>query len=311
MRSWITLETAKKLFAASGQELRRTQEGGPEERLSSGLADATADFAIQNKIRQFKSHNVVGKLEGSDPKKKDEVVIYSAHWDHLGRDPKLKGDQIYNGALDNASGVASILEIAQAFTKLPQPPPRSILFMATTAEEAGLLGAKYYAENPLYPLDHTLADINIDIMNPWGKTRDVEDISAGNSTLDEMFAQAAETQGRVAKPNSEPEKGSFFRADHFELSKLGVPSLYPGSKPKDFIGKPAGFGQRASDDYTQHHYHQVSDEVNPSWDLSGAVQDDQLLFQVGWEVANGDQYPSWLPGSEFKAKRDEMMAGKK
>ena len=235
-------------------------------------------------------------------------MIYSAHWDHLGRDPHLKGDQIYNGALDNASGVASILEIAQAFTKLPQPPPRSVLFLATTAEEAGLLGARYYAEHPLYPLDHTLADINIDIVNPWGKTHDIEDISAGNSTLDEMFSRAAERQGRVANPNSEPEKGSFFRADHFELSKLGVPSLYPGSKPKDFIGKPAGFGQQASDDYNKHHYHQVSDEVNPLWDLSGAVQDAQLLFSVGWQVANGEQYPTWLPGSEFKAKRDEMMA---
>lgn len=311
VRSWITLDTAKRLFSATGKSFDELKKAALRKDFHPVSLGATADFAIRNKIHQFKSHNVVGKLEGSDPQKKDEVVIYSAHWDHLGRDPKLKGDQIYNGALDNASGVASILEIAQAFTKLPQPPPRSILFLATTAEEAGLLGAKYYAEHPLYPLDHTLADINIDIVNPWGKTHDVEDISAGNSTLDEMFAQAAAAQGRVAKPNSEPEKGSFFRADHFELSKLGVPSLYPGSKPKDFIGKPAGFGQRASDDYTQHHYHQVSDEVNPSWDLTGAVQDDQLLFSVGWQVANGNQYPTWLPGSEFKAKRDEMMAGRK
>ncbi len=311
VRSWITLDTAKKLFAASGKSFDDLKKAALQKDFRPVSLGGTADFAIRNKIHQFKSHNVVGKLEGNDPKKKDEVIIYSAHWDHLGRDPKLTGDQIYNGALDNASGVASVLEIAQAFTKLPQPPPRSILFMATTAEEAGLLGAKYYAENPLYPLDHTLADINIDGVNAWGKTRDIEDISGGNSTLDEMLAQAAQSHDRVAKPNSEPEKGSFFRADHFELSKLGVPSLYTGSKPKDFIGKPAGYGQRVSDDYTQHHYHQVSDEVNPSWDLSGAVEDDQLLFQVGWQVANGEQYPTWLPGSEFKAKRDQMMAGKK
>ncbi|HEY1583552.1 MAG TPA: M28 family peptidase [Chthoniobacterales bacterium] len=311
VRSWITLETARKLFAAAGKNYDALKKEALSKDFKPVSLGATANFSLQNKITHFKSHNVVGKIEGSDPQKKDEYVIYSAHWDHLGRDPKLKGDQIYNGALDNASGVASILEIAQAFTKLPQPPARSILFLATTAEEAGLLGAKYYAENPLYPLDHTLADINIDIVNPWGKTRDIEDISYGNSTLDQMFAAAAQRQGRRATPNSEPEKGSFFRADHFELSKLGVPSLYPGSKPKDFIGRPAGYGQKVGDDYTLHHYHQVSDEVNPKWDLSGAVQDDQLLFEVGYEVANGDRYPTWMPDSEFKAKRDEMMSQKK
>jgi Zn-dependent M28 family amino/carboxypeptidase len=308
VRSWITLDQARKLFVAAGKNYDELKKAALKKDFHPVSLGGKADFVLQNRIRQFKSHNVVAKLEGNDPAKKKDYVIYSAHWDHLGRDSKLKGDQIYNGALDNASGVASILEIAQAFTKLPEPPPRSVLFLATTAEEAGLLGAKYYAEHPLYPLDHTLADINVDIVNPWGKTRDIEDISFGNSTLDEMFARAARRQGRVAKPNSEPEKGTFFRADQFELSKVGVPSLYPGSKPKDFIGQPADYGKKVSDDYTSHHYHQVSDEVNPSWDLSGAVQDDQLLFEVGYEVAFGDTIPTWLPGSQFKAKRDEMMS---
>ncbi len=307
VRSWITLDEAKKLFAAAGKNFEQMKEAALSRDFKPVSLGGKADFSLQNKIREFKSHNVIGKLEGSDSQKKDEYIIYSAHWDHLGRDPHLKGDQTYNGALDNASGVASILEIAQAFTELPQPPPRSILFLATTAEEAGLLGAKYYAEHPLYPLEKTLADINIDIVNPWGKTHDIEDLSYGNSTLDEMFAKDAQQQGRVATPNSEPEKGSFFRADHFELSKLGVPALYPGSKPKDFIGKPAGYGQKVSDDYTLHHYHQVSDEVNPAWNLSGAVQDDQLLFEVGYQVAKGDQYPTWMSGSEFKAKREKML----
>ncbi|MGI8955920.1 MAG: M20/M25/M40 family metallo-hydrolase [Chthoniobacterales bacterium] len=311
IRSWITLDTAKKLFAAAGKNFDELKKEALSKDFKPVSLGAQASFSLQNEITHFKSHNVVGKFEGSDPKLKNEYVIYSAHWDHLGRDTQLQGDQIYNGALDNASGVASILEIAQAFTKLPQPPPRSILFIATTAEEAGLLGAKYYAENPLYPLDHTLADINIDVVNPWGKTRDIEDISYGNSTLDQMFAAAAQRQGRTAKPNSEPEKGSFYRADQFEFSKLGVPALYPGSKPKDFIGQSAGYGQQKSDDYTLHHYHQVSDEVNPKWDLSGAVQDNQLLFDVGYQVANGDSYPTWMPDSEFKAKRDAMMSQKK
>ena len=311
VRSWMTLEETKKLFAAAGKDFEEMKRAALERDFHPVSLGAKADFALRNQIREFKSHNVVARLEGSDPKKKQDYIIYSAHWDHLGRDPQLKGDQIYNGALDNASGVASILEIAQAFTKLPQPPPRSILLLATTAEEAGLLGAKYYAEHPLYPLDHTLADINIDIINPWGKTRDIEDISYGNSTLDEMFAAAAKRRGRVVRPDSEPGKGSFFRADHFELSKLGVPALYPGYKPKQFIGRPADYGQQRADDYTLHHYHQVSDKVNPNWDLSGAVEDDQLLFEVGYQVAFGDMTPTWLPGSEFKARREETMSHRK
>jgi Zn-dependent M28 family amino/carboxypeptidase len=311
VRSWITLETARKLCTAAGKNYDDLKKAAWSKDFHPVSLGAKANFSISNKIHQFKSHNVVVRIVGSDPQRKDEYVIYSAHWDHLGRDTKSKGDQIYNGALDNASGVASILEIAQAFTKVPQPPQRGILFLATTAEEAGLLGAKYYAENPLYPLDRTLADVNIDIVNPWGKTHDVEDISAGNSTLDDMLTAAAQRHGRVARPNSEPGKGSFYRADHFQLSKQGVPALYIGSKPKDFVDKPADYGQQKSDYYTQHHYHQISDEVDPAWDLSGAVENDQLLFEVGYQVANGDLFPTWLPGSEFKAKRDQMMAGKK
>ncbi len=311
VRSWITLQTAQKLFAAAGKDYEAMKKSALSKDFKPVSLGGSANFEIENKIHTFKSRNVLAKLEGSDPQKKDEYVIYSAHWDHLGRDTRLKGDQIYNGALDNASGVASILEIAQAYTKLPEPPPRSVLFLATTAEEAGLLGAKYYAENPLYPLDHTLADINIDGINSWGKTRDIEDVSYGNSTLDEMLAAAAQKQNRVAKPNSEPEKGGFYRADHFELSKLGVPALYPSSRPKDFVGRPADYGQKKSAAYVAHHYHQVSDEVDPAWDLSGAVQDNQLLFEVGYQVAEGDHYPTWMPDSEFKAKRDAMMAHKK
>ena len=300
VRSWITLEQAKKLFTAAGKNYEQMKKDALQKNFRPVSLGAKADFSLRNKIREFKSHNVIGKLEGSDPQKKNEYLIYSAHWDHLGRDNGLTGDQIYNGALDNASGVASLLEIAQAFTKLPQRPSRSILFLATTAEEAGLLGAKYYAEHPLYPLDHTLADINIDIINPWGKTRDIEDISYGNSTLDELLAQAAQREGRIAKPNTESEKGTFFRADNFEFAKVGVPALYLGSKPKDFLDQSADYGQKKSDDYTLHHYHQVSDEVNPAWDLSGAVEDIRLLFEVGDQVAEEEKYPTWLPGSEFK-----------
>jgi Zn-dependent M28 family amino/carboxypeptidase len=311
IRSWIALETARQLFSAAGKDYDQLKKSAASKGFKPVSLGAKADFSLENKITHFKSHNVIGKLEGSDPQRKNEYIIYSAHWDHLGRDPKLRGDQIYNGALDNASGVASILELAQAFTSLPQPPPRSLLFMATTAEEAGLLGAKYYAEYPLYPLDHTLADINIDGINAWGKTRDIEDIAAGNSTLDDLLAQAAARAGRMANPNSESEKGTFFRADNFEFAKVGVPALYIGSKPKNYVGRPVDYGQKKSNDYTLHHYHQVSDEVNPAWDLSGAVEDIRLLFEVGYQVANDEKYPTWLPGSEFKARRDEMTSQKK
>ena len=309
VRSWITLETAKKLMSASGFDFDEVKKTALGQDFHPVTLKAKANFALQQKVRSFKSHNVVGKIEGGDPKLKDEWIMYTAHWDHLGRNPEMKGDNIYNGALDNASGVAAILELAQAHTKLKQPTKRSVLVMATTAEESGLLGAKFYAENPLYPLEKTLADINIDGTSVWGKSKDIEDISDGNSTLDDMLSAAAKRHGRVMTPNSKPERGSFYRADHFEFSKLGVPALYTG-RGKDFVGKPAEFGQQKMENYVANIYHQPSDQVDPGWDLSGAAEDVQLMFEVAYEVANGDKYPEWNPGTEFKAKREEML-GKK
>jgi Zn-dependent M28 family amino/carboxypeptidase len=309
-RSWITLDVARKLLADCGQDLDTLKKQALTKQFRPVALNAKPRIEIKQQLRSFKSHNVMGKLEGSDPKLQDEYLFYTAHWDHLGRHPELQGDQIFNGAIDNASGVASLIQLAGAFTKLNPLPRRSVLFMATTAEEAGLLGAKFYAEHPLYPLEKTLADINIDTVNPWGKTRDIEDLSDNNSTLDDLLDAAAKRNGRMMTPNSQPEKGSFYRADHFEFSKRGVPALYTG-RGKDFIGKPANFGQQKKDDYTAHHYHQVSDEVDPNWDLSGAVQDVQLLFEVGYQVANGAKFPEWKPGVEFKAKRDANTEDRK
>jgi Zn-dependent M28 family amino/carboxypeptidase len=309
VRSWITHEVAEKLLVDSGQDFAALKKAAVTKEFRPVPIDAKANFVLKQTVRPFKSHNVIGKIDGADSSLKNEWVIYSAHWDHLGRHAELKDDQIFNGALDNASGVATILEIAKAYRKLPTPTKRSILFMAPTAEEAGLLGAKFYANNPIYPLGKTLADINVDGANAWGKTKDIEDISDGNSTLDDMLGEAASRHDRVLKPNSQPEKGGFYRADHFEFSKLGVPSLYPGAG-KEVIGKPDGFGMQKSKDYIAKHYHQPSDEVDPAWDLSGAAEDAVLLFEVGYQVANGDKYPEWNPGSEFKAKRDAMMKAK-
>jgi Zn-dependent M28 family amino/carboxypeptidase len=232
--------------------------------------------------------------------------VYTAHWDHLGKDTTLKGDQIYNGASDNASGSSAILEIARAFTKLPTPPRRSILFLSVTAEEKGLVGAKYYATHPLYPLTKTVANINIDGINQWGKTSDFTVIGLGNSTLDDDLLTVLKAANRTVRPDAEPEKGFYYRSDHFEFAKQGVPALDIDAGI-DFIGKPNGYGIKKRDEYTNKDYHAVSDEVKPDWDLSGAVDDLRILFSVGYAVAQANQLPQWKPGNEFKAKRDSMM----
>ena len=305
VRSWITLDVAKKLLADCGQDFEALKKSAVSKDFRPVSLGGKANFDIKQQVRSFQSHNVIGKLEGSDPKLTKEYVIFSAHWDHLGKHPELQGDQIFNGAVDNASGVAAVITLGRAFTKLNPPAKRTLLFLATTAEEAGLLGAKYYATHPLYPLEKTLADINIDSMNVWGKARDIEDTSFGMSTLDDALARVAGGQGRTAIPNPRPEKGSIYRADNFEFAKAGVPSLYIGDKEHLLVRAPDA--PLRADEFDLHDYHQVSDEVKPDWDLSGAVQDTQLLFVVGDEVANGAKFPEWKPGNEFKPKRDAMM----
>jgi Zn-dependent M28 family amino/carboxypeptidase len=307
VEGWITYDKATELCRMSGLDLAALKKAAIRKDFKPvPLPGAIASFHIENTLRKIDSHNVLAKLEGSDPALKDQYVVYTAHWDHLGRDPELKGDQIYNGAADNASGSAGLLEIARAYTKLSPAPKRSILFLSVTAEEQGLLGTEYYAENPLYPLKNTLADINMDGLNTWGKTKDLTIIGLGNSTLDDTAATVLQAHGRTVTPDSETEKGYFYRSDHFEFAKQGVPALDPDSGT-DYIGKPANYGKEKRDYYTEHDYHKPSDEVKPDWDLSGAVDDLRILFEVGDTVAQTPQYPEWKPGTEFKAKRDEMM----
>jgi Zn-dependent M28 family amino/carboxypeptidase len=309
VEAWISEAKARELFAAAGRDFDALKRAARERDFAPVPLLGTADFRIRNSTRRVQSRNVVARLEGSDPRLKDEYVIYTAHWDHFGRDPKLQGDQIFNGALDNASGTAQMLEIARAFTQLPTPPPRSVLFLAVTAEEQGLLGARYYARNPLYPLDRTLANINIDGINQWGRTSDIVVIGLGNSTLDDELRAVATVAGRTIVPDAEPEKGFFYRSDHFEFAKEGVPALYTDAGVR-FIDKPDGFGMAKRDEYTANDYHKPSDEIKPDWDLSGAVEDARLLFEVGYRVSQGQQWPVWNPGTEFKAKRDSMMASR-
>jgi len=307
VQSWIPYPTAEKIFSAAGQNLAGLKKMAVRKDFHPVTLNARWSFDLKNQFREVKSKNVVAKLEGSDPKLRDQYVVFTAHWDHLGKDPSLKGDQIYNGAVDNASGCAGLLELAHAYAQLTPAPKRSILFLAVTAEEKGLLGSKYYAANPLYPLKKTLADLNMDSMNTWGRTRDLVVTGLGNSTLDDVAKRVADQQGgRVLKPDPTPERGTFYRSDHFEFAKQGVPALNidPG---EDYIGKPAGFGQQKREEYTTNDYHKVSDEIKPGWDLSGEVQDMQLLFEVGRFVADAPTFPQWKPGTEIKARREAML----
>jgi Zn-dependent M28 family amino/carboxypeptidase len=306
VESWLRLDRAKELFASAGQDFDALKKAAASKDFKPVALDAKASFAVKNTLREVESNNVVAKLEGSDANLKNEYVVYTAHWDHLGKNDTLQGDQIYNGAADNASGTAQLLELAEAFTKLPTPPKRSVLFLAVTAEEKGLLGAKFYATNPLYPLARTLANINMDGANQWGRTKDITIVGDGNSTLDDLAREVAAMQGRVVRPDPETEKGFYYRSDHFEFAKQGVPALYPDSGI-EYVGKPPEYGKQKRDEYTNIDYHKPTDEVKPDWDLSGAVEDAQFMFIVGHRVAAGDKYPEWKPGTEFKAKRDEMM----
>jgi Zn-dependent M28 family amino/carboxypeptidase len=218
----------------------------------------------------------------------------------------VEGDHIYNGALDNASGVASLLEIARAFTQVQPRPARSILFLMVTAEEQGLLGSQHYSVTPIYPLTKTAANINIDGVNQWGRTKDITVIGLGASDLDDYLRDAAAEQGRTLRPDPEPEKGFYYRSDHFNFAKQGVPALYTDSGV-EYVGKGPDYARQKRDEYTKIDYHQPSDHIKPDWDLTGAVEDARLMFGVGYRVANADGLPEWKPGNEFRAKREAML----
>jgi Zn-dependent M28 family amino/carboxypeptidase len=308
--AWVTLERATALFSACGLDFAALKARAATRVFKPVPLGATASFTVKNTIRSMSSRNVIGRLEGRDPVLTHEYVMYSAHWDGFGTNRALPGDQILNGALDNGSGMATMLAMAEAFTRLDGGTKRSVLFLAPTAEESVMLGAKYYAEHPLWPLERTLADINMDIMNFWGRTKAIVSIGDGMTTMDELLVAEAAKQGRIVLPDPEAEKGYFYRSDHFELAKQGVPALHflhPGAEYRD---KPPDYGQRMRDRYTADDYHKVTDEVKADWDLSGAVEDAQLLFGVGLAVAQGSAYPEWKPGTEFRAVRAARLKAK-
>jgi Zn-dependent M28 family amino/carboxypeptidase len=306
IEGWITDEKAKALCALAGQDFDALKASAVSKDFKPVDLGVTASMKLENTLRTIDSQNVVAKLEGADPVLRDEYVVLTAHWDHLGIGDPVDGDNIYNGAYDNASGVGALLEIARAFSGIQPPPKRSILFMAVTAEEQGLLGSTYYAKTPIYPLEKTLANINMDGMNMFGPTEDVTVIGLGASSLDDYAREVAAEQGRVITPDQEPEKGFYYRADHFSFAKEGVPALSAASGTR-YVGKPAAYGITVRDEYVAKRYHTPADEVQPDWVTTGTVEEADFYLRVAYKVAQAEQFPAWAPGNEFKAKRDAML----
>jgi Zn-dependent M28 family amino/carboxypeptidase len=306
VQGWLTLDQSRKLLAMAGQDFDKLKKEAATRDFKPVPLGVTASMSLRNKLRTIESKNVLAKIEGRDPALKDEYVVYTAHWDHLGVGEPVNGDRIYNGAVDNAVGIGGVIEIARAFTRLPAPPRRSILFLAVTAEEQGLLGSQFYSMMPVYPLAKTAAVINIDTLNVHGRTKDLTLVGFGASELDDYVRDAAGEQGRVIRPDPEPEKGFYYRSDHFNFAKQGVPALDP-DEGVEFVGKPADFGEKVRNQFTTRDYHQPSDIVRLDWDLSGAREDLKVFFAVGYRVAEADRMPEWSPGNEFKAKRDAML----
>ncbi|MBI3401594.1 MAG: M28 family peptidase [Acidobacteria bacterium] len=302
IEGWISLEQGKKLLQSAGQDFDKLKTLAATRDFTPVPLGATASMTIKNTLRTIDSKNVIAKLEGSDPTGKDEYIVYTAHWDHFGKGP----EGIFHGAEDDGIGCAALIEMARAFTKLPAPPRRSILFLAVTSEEQGLLGSQYYAVTPIYPMAKTLADLNMDSWNVHGRTKDMTLVGFGASELDDYAQTAAAEQGRVVHGDAEPEKGFYYRSDHFNFAKEGVPALDPDGGT-DYIGRPADYAQKTRDDWTANRYHTPKDVVLPDWDLTGTREDLKVLFAVGYRVAQADKYPEWKPGNEFKAKREAQL----
>jgi len=313
LKAWTTDEASKKLAALGGQDLDRMRRAAERKDFRPVPLGVRLSFALQSSLRNVESGNALGRLRGSDPALSKQIVLYTAHHDHFGRKDegsKPGEDTIYNGARDNASGVAAMLTVARAFTRLPKPPRRTVVFASVTAEEQGLLGSEYLAKHLPVSAGDIAANINIDEVNIWGRTRDVSAIGLGKSSLDRTIQEILAMQGRKAKPDPFPDKGHFYRSDQFNLAKIGVPAAFFDSGT-DFIGKPAGWGEKQIDHYEKVDYHQPSDEYRPSWNLSGAVEDVELDFYLGLKVANADAMPTWNKGDEFEGVRQKALAARR
>ncbi len=307
-QGWITGDAAKSLFADSGLDLDKLRAAANKRGFKPVPMHATLSLDLKSSIAEKSSRNVVGLLPGSTHP--DEAIVYMAHWDHLGKHDGEAGDNIYNGAVDNATGVAGILEIAEAFAHEQPKPQRSLLFLAVTLEESGLLGSQYYAAHPVIPLDHTVAVLNLDAMSVAGRTRDITVVGKGSSQLEDILEPIAKRQGRVLHSEAHPEAGGYFRSDHFNFAKAGVPALYVDGG-NDLVDGGTAAGEAASKDYGDNRYHKPGDQYDAAtWKLDGTIEDLLAVHDVGRELAGSQQWPNWYEGNPFKALRDKAMQGR-
>jgi Zn-dependent M28 family amino/carboxypeptidase len=302
VEAWVTSDAAARLTGLAGRDLEAMIAAARRRDFAPIPLGVTTSLRLASRLRSYRSANVLGLLPGADPGRRDEVVVVTAHHDHLGVKERDGHREIYNGAMDNAAGVAQLLALARAFTALPAPPARSILFLAVAAEEQGLLGSTYYASHPTFPPGRIAADLNFDGGNVWGRTRDLRAVGYGKSTLDDVAAAVAARQGRRYEDEEFPEKGSFYRSDQFSFAKIGVPALLLRGGV-DYLGRPEGWGREQLEQWIERHYHQPSDDYDPAWDLSGLVEDTRLAYEIAWSVAEAPEMPRWLAGDEFEAAR--------
>lgn len=307
LKGWLTEDATRRMLSLAGKNLDELVKMAQTRNFKPVELGLKLSLNMKVKFREIASQNVVGILRGGDEKLKDEYIVLTSHHDHLGIGKPVNEDSIYNGALDNASGVSALLTIAKSFSELKVKPRRSVMFVALTAEEAGLLGSKYFAQNPPVPPVKIVANLNIDGINIWGRTKDIVLIGMEKSTLGEIIdAIAKKYQNRYAKPDQFPELGLFYRSDQFNFAKVGIPAVF-FDNGVEYIGKPADYGKRVVEEYINKNYHQPSDEYNESWVLDGAVEDAKLAFMVTYYLANSDERPDWKPDSEFRLIREQMM----
>lgn len=305
VRSWVTDDTARKIMKLAGQDLDDLRKRAASRDFQPLNLKLKASIDLKSEVKRVQAPNVAGIFPGRDPQLRDEYVVFSGHWDHLGIGaPNRNGDTIYNGALDNATGCASLLAIAEALTRLPpaQRPRRSIMFLFPTAEEQGLIGAEWYAQHPLVPIEKTAADVNLDSMNVLGVTNDFIPLGAERSTLKAVVEAVARDRGMRVSPDARPEQGSFYRSDHFPFAKVGVPSISL-KEGDDFVGRPKGWGAEQFKAYNTAHYHQPSDEFRDSWDFRGMQQEAEIAMDIGLRVANAPAMPRFNQNDEFANSR--------
>lgn len=306
IEGWVQKDQGDSLLRTAGLSFDEAREKAAQRDFRPVPLPARVSLRIDSTMRRIESPNVVGILRGSDPAVNDQVVVLTSHYDHLGIGPEVDGDTIYNGAFDNASGTAALIEMARAMAAAPAKPRRSILFAAVTAEEQGLLGSEYYAHHPLVPLAKTAANVNIDGVNVWGRTRNIVPMGAERSSIEEVVGRVASEMKMELSPDPSPEKGYYFRSDHFSLVKVGVPAVYI-DMGLDFADQPAGWGEQMMDEYTAKHYHQPSDEYDPSWTLEGAVQEMEFVMRTVDGLADQPEMPSWKAGDPFEEIRGKTL----